>query len=101
MPSPILPVDADEVIASPLVRAQQTAAYFGDEVTTDDVRAWKIVAQRGEWVKVPLLIPPPKEGQFILDPDLEDVEVLAAHWEEYPRWFQDALRFKYPELRGL
>jgi len=72
-----------------------------DETTTDDVRAWKIVASRGEWVKVPLLVPPPEEGQFVVDADREDTEVLAAHWREYPRWFQDAMRFKYPRLRDL
>ena len=79
----------------------EVAERYTDESTTDDVRAWKIAAQRGEWVKVPLLIPPPDDGRFIVDPELEDTEVLAAHWEEYPRWFQDGMRFKYPRLREL
>ncbi|MHC4136577.1 MAG: lysostaphin resistance A-like protein [Planctomycetota bacterium] len=83
------------------VTGLEVAERHVDETTTDDVRAWKIVAQRGEWVKVPLLIPPPETGRFILDPDLEDTEVLAAHWNEYPRWFQDGMRFKYPKLRDL
>jgi membrane protease YdiL (CAAX protease family) len=79
----------------------EVAERHVDETTTDDVRAWKIVAQRGEWVKVPLLIPPPEEGRFLLDPDREDTEILTAHWAEYPRWFQDGMRFKYPKLREL
>jgi membrane protease YdiL (CAAX protease family) len=79
----------------------EVAERHVDEATTDDVRAWKIVAQRGEWVKVPLLVSPPRDGRFVLDPEDEDPEVLAAHWNEYPRWFQDKMRFKYPRLRDL
>lgn len=79
----------------------EVAERYVDEETTDDVRAWKIVANRGEWVKVPLLVPPPEEGRFVVEPDREDTEVLAAHWRDYPRWFQDAMRFKYPRLRDL
>ena len=79
----------------------EVAERHSDAETTDDVRAWKIVAQRGEWVKVPLLVPPPEEGRFLVDVDLDDTEVIAAHWREYPRWFQDAMRFKYPRLRDL
>ncbi|HEX5138166.1 MAG TPA: CPBP family intramembrane glutamic endopeptidase [Planctomycetota bacterium] len=79
----------------------ELAERYVDEETTDDVRAWKIVANRGEWVKVPLLVGPPEEDRFVVDADREDTEVLAAHWKEYPRWFQDAMRFKYPRLRDL
>ncbi|MEM8883965.1 MAG: CPBP family intramembrane glutamic endopeptidase [Planctomycetota bacterium] len=70
-----------------------------DEV--DDVRAWKITSRRGEWVKVPLLVEASVPGQFEVDPDREDIEVVAARWSEYPRWFQDGMRFKYPSLRDL
>ena len=80
---------------------QARSSPASDAETTDDVRAWKIVAQRGEWVKVPLLVPPPEEGRFLVDVDLDDTEVIAAHWREYPRWFQDAMRFKDPRLRDL
>ena len=52
--------DADEVIASPLVRAQQTAAYFGDEVTTDD--RWIEIAY-GEYEGVPAGEVPPDVWQ--------------------------------------
>jgi membrane protease YdiL (CAAX protease family) len=83
------------------VTGLEVAERYTDEETTDDVRAWKIVAMRGEWVKVPLLVPPPEEGRFVVEPDREDTEVLAAHWRDYPRWFQDAMRFKYPRLRDL
>ncbi len=79
----------------------EVAERYTDEETTDDVRAWKIVANRGEWVKVPLVVPAPEEGRFLVEADREDTEVLAAHWREYPRWFQDAMRFKYPRLRDL
>jgi membrane protease YdiL (CAAX protease family) len=83
------------------VMGLEVAERYVDEDTTDDVRAWKIVASRGEWVKVPLLVPPPEDGRFVVEPDREDTEVLRAHWREYPRWFQDAMRFKYPRLRDL
>jgi len=83
------------------VAGLEVAERYTDEETTDDVRAWKVVAQRGEWVKVPLLVPPPEEGRFVVDADREDTEVLRAHWHDYPRWFQDAMRFKYPRLRDL
>ena len=83
------------------VTGLEVAERHVDETTTDDVRAWKVVAQRGEWVKVPLLLPPPEDGTFVLDPDVEDTEVMVAHWNEYPRWFQDGMRFKYPKLRDL
>jgi hypothetical protein len=79
----------------------EVAERYADPETTDDVRAWKIVANRGEWVKVPLLVAPPEEGKFVVDADREDTDVIAAHWREYPRWFQDAMRFKYPRLRDL
>ena len=52
--------DADEVIASPLVRAQQTAAYFGDEVTTD--ARWIEIAY-GEYEGVPAGEVPPDVWQ--------------------------------------
>jgi hypothetical protein len=77
----------------------EVAERYVDEQTTDDVRAWKVVAQRGEWVKVPLLVGTPEQGRFDVDPDKEDTEVIASHWESYPRWFQDGMRYKYPHLR--
>lgn len=83
------------------VTGLEVAERHVDETASDDVRAWKIVAQRGEWVKVPLLVPPPQGGRFILDPDHEDTEIVAARWDTYPRWFQDGMRFKYPKLREL
>jgi membrane protease YdiL (CAAX protease family) len=103
--SPFSPFPADLAAISAhmfeTVTGLEVAERHVDETTTDDVRAWKIVAQRGEWVKVPLLVPPPQEGRFILDPDLEDTEIIAARWHEYPGWFQDGMRFKHPKLREL
>jgi len=66
---------------------------------SDDARAWKVVARRGEWVKVPLLVERRAEGGFVVDPGKEDVEVIAARFLDYPRWFQDAMRFRHPRLR--
>jgi hypothetical protein len=68
---------------------------------SDDARAWKVVARRGEWVKVPLLVGRREEGGFSVDPEKEDVEIVAARWRDYPRWFQDAMRFRHPPLRHL
>lgn len=79
----------------------EVAERYSEPEVTDDVRAWKIVAQRGEWVKVPLVVHAVGDGTFRVDQDADDQEVLAAHWAEYPRWFQDGMRFKYPRLRDL
>jgi len=50
----------DEVIASPLVRAQETAGYFGDEIATDD--RWIELAY-GEFEGVPVGEVPPEVWQ--------------------------------------
>ncbi|MHC4847648.1 MAG: lysostaphin resistance A-like protein [Planctomycetota bacterium] len=84
-----------------VITGVEVAERMVDEETTDDVRAWKISSRRGEWVKVPLLVEETAPGIFEVDPDREDLEVMAAHWSEYPRWFQDGMRFKYPALREL
>ena len=41
----------------------------------------------------------PGEELIVYNPDRDDIEVVAARWETYPRWFQDGMRFKYPDLR--
>jgi membrane protease YdiL (CAAX protease family) len=84
-----------------IVTGVEVAERFVDEKHTDDVRAWKISARQGEWVKVPILVEETEPGRFDVDPDREDTEVVAAHWNDYPRWFQDGMRFKYPRLREL
>ncbi|MHC4939260.1 MAG: lysostaphin resistance A-like protein [Planctomycetota bacterium] len=84
-----------------VVTGVEVAARMVDENTVDDMRAWKISSRRGEWVKVPLVVEESAPGVFDVDPDREDTEVMAAHWDEYPRWFQDGMRFKYPTLREL
>ena len=50
----------DEVIASPLVRAQETAAYFGADIATDE--RWIEVAY-GEYEGVPTNEVPPEVWQ--------------------------------------
>ncbi len=52
--------DVDEVISSPLVRAQETAAYFGREVTVDE--RWIEVAY-GEYEGIPTSEVPPEVWQ--------------------------------------
>ena len=52
--------EVDEVISSPLVRAQQTAAYFGREVELDD--RWIEIAY-GEYEGVPADEVPPEVWQ--------------------------------------
>jgi len=50
----------DEVIASPLVRAQQTAGYFGGEIVTDE--RWLELAY-GEYEGIPVGEVPPEVWQ--------------------------------------
>jgi len=83
------------------VTGLEIAERYTDEKTTDDVRAWRLLAQRGEWVKVPLVVEENAPGKFVVDDSRYDVEVIAAHWREYPRWFQDGMRFRFPRLREL
>jgi hypothetical protein len=84
-----------------VVRGLEVAERYAREDVTDDVRAWKVVARRGEWVKVPLVVGQDAAGRFIVDPDREDLEVVAARWKTYPTWFHDGMRRKYPSLRAL
>jgi len=104
-PEPLSPFPEDvaafSVYLFQIVIGIEVAERYVDETTTDDVRAWKITARRGEWVKVPLVIDDSEPGRFDVDSDREDLEVVAARWNEYPRWFQDGMRFKYPKLREL
>ncbi|MDA1000264.1 MAG: hypothetical protein O2807_07080 [bacterium] len=64
------------------------------------LQARKIIGRQGEVLSVPLLLP---RSLLLddLDPDADDLEHIASRWPEYPRWFQDGMRRKYPELRGL
>jgi hypothetical protein len=84
-----------------VVRGIEVAERYCAENTTDDVRAWKVLARRGEWVKVPLLVRRDDEGRFIVDPAAEDLEIVRARWNDYPLWFQDGMRRKVPALRAL
>lgn len=67
----------------------------------DDVRAWKIVARQGEWVKFPLRVTRDAEGRFHVDEDAHDLDVIRARWQDYPRWFHDGMRRQHPLLRDL
>lgn len=84
-----------------IVRGIEVAERYCAENVTDDVRAWKVVARRGEWVKVPLVVQRDTERRFIVDPMTEDLEVVRARWTAYPLWFQDGMRRKHAALREL
>jgi len=84
-----------------IVRGVEVAERYAAEDVTDDVRAWKVLARRGEWVKVPLVVDRGEGGRFEVDPEHEDLEVVAARWPSYPLWFQDGMRRKHPRLRTL
>lgn len=84
-----------------IVRGLEVAERYVAEDTTDDVRAWKVVARRGEWVKVPLVVGQTEEGAFVVDADHEDLDVVRARWPGYPLWFHDGMRRKHPSLRTL
>jgi hypothetical protein len=84
-----------------VVKGLEVAERYASEGVTDDVRAWKVVARRGEWVKVPLLVATDEGGRFVVDPEREDLEVVRARWAGYPTWFHDGMRRKHPSLRDL
>ncbi len=84
-----------------VIRGLEVAERYAAEDVTDDVRAWKVLARRGEWVKVPLVVRQGADGRFVVDADLEDLEVVQARWASYPLWFQDGMRRKHAALRRL
>ncbi|MGH7163184.1 MAG: hypothetical protein ACREID_06855, partial [Planctomycetota bacterium] len=84
-----------------IVSGVEVAERYAAEGVTDDVRAWKVVARSGEWVKVPLVVEEREDGSFFVDAARDDTEIVAAKWASYPRWFQDGMRLKYPRLRDL
>jgi len=84
-----------------VVRGLEVAERYAKEDVTDDVRAWKVLARHGEWVKVPLVVEQDAEGRFVVDPDQEDLDVIRARWTSYPTWFHDGMRRKHPTLRAL
>jgi hypothetical protein len=84
-----------------VVKGFEVAERFVAEGVSDDARAWKVLARRGEWVRVPLRVTPRGDGTFHVDEDADDLEVVAARWAHYPLWFQDGMRRKYPALRRL
>ena len=84
-----------------IVKGFEIAERFAAEDVTDDVRAWKVVARQGEWVRLPLVVRADAAGRFHVDEDADDLEVLAARWATDPLWFQDGMRRKHPSLRAL
>jgi hypothetical protein len=102
-PAPAFPRDLSilSLFLFEVVRGIEVAERYCADDVTDDVRAWKVLARRGEWVKVPLVVRRDEEERFVVDPDDEDLEVVRARWCSYPHWFQDGMRRKYPALRAL
>lgn len=84
-----------------VIRGLEVAERYVAENVTDDVRAWKVLARRGEWVKVPLVVRQDAEGRFVVDAEADDLEVVEARWAAYPLWFQDGMRRKHASLRRL
>lgn len=84
-----------------VIRGLEVAERYSAENVTDDVRAWKVLARRGEWVKVPLVVRQDAEGRFVVDAEADDLEVVEARWASYPLWFQDGMRRKHASLRRL
>ena len=84
-----------------IVKGFEVSERFVAEGESDDARAWKVVARQGEWVKVPLCVQSREDGTFHVDEGADDLEVISAHWTDYPRWFQDGMRRQYPTLRDL
>jgi hypothetical protein len=84
-----------------VVKGIEVAERFVAAGRSDDARAWKVLARQGEWVKVPLQVETREDGTFHVHEDRDDLEVIAARWNDYPLWFQDGMRRKYPALRRL
>ena len=84
-----------------IVTGIEVAERYVAQDKTDDARAWKVIARQGEWVKVPLVVEQRDDGAFEVDRDREDLEVIRARWGDYPGWFKDGMRFRYPELRKI
>lgn len=102
-PAPAFPADLSvlSLYLFEIVRGIEVAERYAAENVTDDVRAWKVLANRGTWVKIPLDVGRTAEGAYVVDADREDLEVVRARWAHYPRWFQDGMRRKHPSLRAL
>jgi hypothetical protein len=102
-PAPAFPRDLSvlSLYLFQVVKGLEVAERYAAENVTDDVRAWKVVARRGEWVKLPLVVEKDAQGRFVVDADRDDLEVMRARWGHYPLWFQDGMRRKHPSLRVL
>jgi hypothetical protein len=84
-----------------IVKGVEISERYVSRDKVDDVRAWKVVARRGEWVKVALQVGRDDLGAFHVNADEEDLEVVRARWADYPLWFHDGMRRKHPTLRDL
>lgn len=64
------------------------------------LRAWKIVACRGESVRLDCdVLWDHREGRVELHD--ENLEAVVDRWAELPEWLRNALRLKYPKLSAL
>ena len=84
-----------------VVKGIEVVERVVDDEQVDDIRAWKVVARQGEWVKFPLVSVPDEAGRFHIDADAPDLEVVRARWMDYPQWFHDGMRKQHPVLRDL
>ena len=84
-----------------VVKGLEVAQRWVSPTDVDQVRAWKVVARQGAWVRVPLVVveSPDDPRRFTVDPDAEDLAAIAAEWATCPRWFRDGLLRKHPSIR--
>jgi hypothetical protein len=88
------------VYLSEYIVGLEIAAGRNKEGSRVEVEIKKYVGRRGDLVAVPLthtIAFPSGE----IKPGAEDIGWLERHWDELPRWAQDAYRIKFPELRRL
>jgi len=68
------------------------------EAASPRVEAWKIIARRGQTVRLSLLVD--WDGGRIVDRG-EDLDDVKRRWASFPEWVRGALRANHPKLSGL
>jgi hypothetical protein len=92
-PAPAFPQDLAvlSMYLFDVLRGIEVAERYVAEDVTDDVRAWKVVARRGEWVKVPLVVGRTSEGRSSWT-RTAGPRGRARALAGLPTWFHDGMR---------